>query len=286
MKIFSTVISFIFIVVSSGCVSLPLVESRYQHALQIAEINNLSEKIISTKSFTITSFYKMKNPEDPVTLYIEGDGLAWLNRNQLSLDPTPKNPMALELAILDASPNVVYLARPCQFQSRDLDVLCEDSEYWSSKRFSQEVIDSMNQAISEYQAIFHFSEINLVGYSGGGAVAVIIASLRNDVDSLRTVAGNLDHDAVNEYHGVSKLDGSLNPADVAEQISRIPQIHFSGTKDKTVPFSIAQSYVNKIKNLSCVQVWPVDGVGHTEGWIKNWDKLSKISAECSSSKCL
>ena len=50
-----------------------------------------------------------------VNIYIEGDGRAWLNKNRPSLDPTPKNSLALKLAEIDPAPNVIYLARPCQY---------------------------------------------------------------------------------------------------------------------------------------------------------------------------
>ena len=41
--------------------------------------------------------------------------------------------------------------------------------------------------------------IHLIGYSGGGAIAVLTASRREDVLSVRTIAANLDHSAHELY---------------------------------------------------------------------------------------
>ena len=55
-------------------------------------------------------------PVDEVHVYIEGDGYAWATTTDPSDDPTPINPLALRLAAVDDAPNVLYLARPCQFR--------------------------------------------------------------------------------------------------------------------------------------------------------------------------
>ncbi|MEX2353586.1 MAG: alpha/beta hydrolase, partial [Gammaproteobacteria bacterium] len=51
---------------------------------------------------------------DPV-VYIEGDGRAYVSRHRVSADPVPRNPLAFRLAVVDPSPAVIYIARPCQF---------------------------------------------------------------------------------------------------------------------------------------------------------------------------
>lgn len=94
--------------------------------------------------------------------------------------------MGLKLAALDASPNVVYLARPCQYVWSPL---CSDI-YWTDRRFAVEVVEAMSAAID--RLILPGQKLHLVGYSGSGAVAVLVAARRPDVVSLRTIAGNLD----------------------------------------------------------------------------------------------
>lgn len=48
-------------------------------------------------------------------IYIEGDGYAFDVRGRATSDPTPRGTLMRELAFGDDSPNVMYLARPCQY---------------------------------------------------------------------------------------------------------------------------------------------------------------------------
>ena len=94
-------------------------------------------------------------------------------------------------AVAGPAPNVAYLARPCQFMPMDRNPQCA-VPYWTGKRYTPEVIASMNDAVDRLVARVPGQPVNLIGYSGGGAVAVLIAARRHDVATLRTVAGNLD----------------------------------------------------------------------------------------------
>ncbi|MDD4183555.1 MAG: alpha/beta hydrolase, partial [Candidatus Omnitrophica bacterium] len=207
----------------------------------------------------------------PISIYIEGDGNAWITRNCLSNDPTPKIPLVLELASIDESANVAYLARPGQY-SKNLAIKVEPV-YWSGKRFSREVIGSMSEAIGQLIELAKTNKINLIGYSGGGAVAVLIAAQRNDIVSLRTIAGNLDIEAVSKYHNVSSLAGSLNPIDFAQKIKNLPQRHFIGSKDTIVPSFIAESFVKHAGDKDSSRITVVEGATHTKGWIACWKEL-------------
>jgi hypothetical protein len=42
------------------------------------------------------------------------------------------------------------------------------------------------------------------------------------------VAGNIDHRAITAHRKVTPMEGSLNPADVADRVRSIPQTHFVG----------------------------------------------------------
>ena len=151
--------------------------------------------------------------------------------------------MALELAAEDPAANVAYIARPGQYTETGAPGC--DASYWDNRRFSEEVIAAVNSAVAVILKKSGSDKIELVGYSGGGAVAVLVAARRSDVISLRTLAGNLDPDAVNKYHKVSRLEGSLNPIDYAEKVRNIPQRHFAGSRDKVVPPFIARSFVER-----------------------------------------
>lgn len=142
----------------------------------------------------------------------------------------------------------------------------------ADKRFAPEVVSSVGQAVDQVAALLPGQKINLVGYSGGAAVAVLVAVGRKDVASIRTVAGNLDHAETNRLHGVSPLSGSLNAIDAAKEVAKIPQIHWSGAADTTVPPSIAERF-REASGSPCVSARTVAGATHDEGWKERWREL-------------
>jgi dienelactone hydrolase len=223
----------------------------------------------------------MGEPGKDLHVYIEGDGYAWVTRHRVSGDPTPRRPVALELAAEDPSPNVVYLARPCQYTPVEMDPACEEA-YWTGKRFSEEVIGSMDQALDKFVRDARSPGIHLTGYSGGGAVAALVAARRQDVKSLRTVAGNLDPKGLNEYHEVSPLDrNSLDPLEVAGKLSAIPQHHFTGSEDPVIPAFIAERFAEKSKGSNCVHIIKVSDADHVNGWKEAWPRLLATPVDCS-----
>jgi len=232
---------------------------------------------VTTDMFTLTTFSRITNPDLPLHVYIEGDGRAWIDRSQVSTDPTPLKAIGLALAAADDWPNVVYIARPCQF--RDLSKEQCSSSYWTNKRFSREVIVATGQALDYFVRQVNVKSLELIGYSGGGAIAVLLAAERNDVISLRTVAGNLDHDAVNQYHGVSQMPESLNPINVAEKLKWLPQRHFVGANDKIVPSFITEKFIQKSGSI-CSDVTYVKSTSHETGWVGRWHALIKLPLRC------
>jgi dienelactone hydrolase len=253
-----------------------------EHADAMAQPAGLRREQIDAGRFVLTTFVRISHPELPLTVYIEGDGLAWRSRYQASDDPTPHQALGLALAVADPAPNVVYLARPCQFTPMATNPICS-ATYWTDKRYAEEVVAALNQAVSHYAAQVPAQRIQLVGYSGGGALAVLIAARRSDVASLRTVAGNLDHAAVNRLHKVSAMPASLNAIDVARQVAAIPQIHFSGADDSVVPPAIAQNFVAAAAG-ACAQTRIVPGMSHDSHWERRWPDLLAIAPRCSSGK--
>lgn len=221
--------------------------------------------VISTPHFKIYSCQKVTDQASALKIYIEGDGSAWLAKNRLSSDPTPKKRLVLDWALKDKSANVAYLARPCQYLNVAEEKNC-DSAYWSTKRFSEEVIASMNEAIDQIKSQTKAAQIELIGYSGGGAVAVLIAARRHDVAFLKTVAGNLDPSAWARHHRISPLAGSLNPMDVAAKISSIPQEHYVGGQDKVMPPFIAYAFVKKAGDPPNIKIIKFPGASHDSGW--------------------
>jgi len=222
--------------------------------------------------FVLQVYYRFDRPGEPLQVYIEGDGRAWLTKNRASRNPSPRNPVGLKLAVRDPNKNVMHIARPCQYVLFDKNPRC-DFTYWTNKRFAPEVIDSVSEVIDQGKRKAKATKINLIGYSGGGAVAVLAAAQRSDVMSIRTVAGNIDHKVWTKEHKVSSLNGSLNAAHVAAKVSYIPQIHYIGERDTVIGRYVAESYISKAGSRNCIQLKMVSGVTHNKGWESKWSKL-------------
>ncbi|WP_202905006.1 alpha/beta hydrolase family protein [Neptunomonas antarctica] len=252
-----------------GCVSIPSVQDRTKNAQQLAAQQGWEAHIIKTPSFNLMSYQPPMHQIEQLTIYIEGDGLAWITSRQVSSNPTPSNPLALKLALSDSTSTSVYLARPCQFVTDKYRHGCEN-KYWTNARFSPEVISAMNQAVSQLKEKFQASRLVLVGYSGGGAVAALLASMRDDVVKLITIAGNLDHQEWTDFHHISPLKGSLNAADYRQQLSAIEQIHFVGEKDKVIPPFLAQRFIGGLSVSAKAKVVVVPEQTHGCCWDSLW----------------
>ena len=244
---------------------------KLEKAKSIAKPAGLKSKVIQTKNFKIQTFYRISKKGGPISIYIEGDGMAWLNRYKPSSNPTPRNPLALRLAAIDGSDNVMYLARPCQFVNLSSEELCGVS-YWTHKRFAKEIIYAINEAINIIALSVKATNIHLIGYSGGGAVVAMVAARRNDISSIRTVAGYMDHIALNRKINVSPLIGSLDPIRAAPKLKKIPQIHYSGRKDERVPGWVLKNFLKAVGETKCIILRRVNAT-HEEGWVEVWKKF-------------
>ena len=263
-----------FLGLLAGCKTISMSpRDRGLQADAIARVGGFSKEIIAADPFTITTYYRIRNKGDALRVYIEGDGFAWASPRRLSSDPTPKNPLGLKLAVQDSYDNVLYMARPGQFSDTAFTV---DSQYWSLSRFSPEVLRALSKVIDVYKEKLQPSTIHLVGYSGGGALAALLAANRKDIDSLRTVAGNLDHHAFTEHHGATPLSNSLNPINFPNVLSNIRQVHFIGGADKIIPKIIAESYLAEIGSPKCAELVVVEKATHHQGWAKDWRDLLQL----------
>lgn len=256
----------------TGCADLSP-RSRWQHADQLADKAGWRKLRIPTDTF-ILSAYVPKNVAQTgtLTVYVEGDGIAWSSRSQASNDPTPRNPIGLELALHHPQGLAAYLARPCQY------VVANDAKncspiYWTDGRFAREVIEASNEAITTLKRRFSASKLVLVGYSGGGAVAALVAARRSDVIGLVTVAGNLDHRAWTDMHHVPAMKESLNPAEVWRSLVRIPQWHFVGARDEVISPAVADSYASRFPATQRPKVIEIPRFNHVCCWVEQWDSI-------------
>jgi pimeloyl-ACP methyl ester carboxylesterase len=253
------------------------VPERFASAKQLAVQAGFQESVLSNAQFDLVAFSKpSKQVNSVLVIYIEGDGRAWKTAALPSDNPTPTNPLALRLAIQDQRPAVAYLARPCQFitfPSRG----CSE-KLWTSARFSPAVIENMNEAVEKLKREYGASELTLIGYSGGGAIATLIAAKRTDIKSIITVAGNLDTDAWVKLYRLEPLSESVNPASVTRSIRNIPQIHYVGAKDDVIPPAISQSFLQKMGSPNKAKVIELPNYGHVCCWTELWTELLKDAA--------
>ncbi len=253
-----------------GCGAGSSLESRHETARGIARPAMMDERVVAAGIFNLTLWVRLNKPDAPAHVYIEGDGLAWLSKHLKSMNPTPPDPMTLRLAALDSADNVIYMARPCQYTGWHKPDACPDL-YWTNGRTAPEVIHAYQQALDNMKA--RATGFHLIGYSGGAAVAALVAAGRNDVLSLRTVAGNLDYATFSHLHKISPLDASLDPIRIAASIAHIPQFHFIGEQDKVVPAAIFDSWKRASGITACVQSAIVADSTHEKGWIEKWQDL-------------
>ncbi|MGZ7459548.1 alpha/beta hydrolase [Pseudomonas sp. Ma2-10] len=255
----------------SACTTVPKPEARRQQAMalgkergwQVMEIDTVPFRLLAIASPDIT-------PAAELTVYLEGDGFAWMSGSQPSSDPTPLNPLALRLALAQPQGRAAYLARPCQYLAAQ--PACAQ-RYWTDARFAKEVIASLGQALDELKARSGAQRLNLVGYSGGATLALLLAARRNDLREVITVAGNLDHALWTRYHRVRPLQNSLNPADELAALTRVHQLHLVGSEDRIVPPELVQAFVATLAPGTPVGLQVIEGYDHVCCWAEHWTKI-------------
>jgi len=195
--------------------------------------------------------------QEPLWVVIEGDGHAWKNASTPSANPTPHDPVGWKIATQIDAKNVLYLARPCQYLDDEERKACR-LEDWTVGRFSPQWVEAMNDAIDAFKTRGGDREIILVGYSGGGTMAALIAARRSDVSMLIGVASPLDVHAWTSYHRVSPLVQSLDPQNERAKLSLIPQIYVMGKNDTVVPPFLIRDFTASYENPSYVRIIEVE----------------------------
>lgn len=244
---------------------------------EVAHASRLTPVIVGDGTFQIQSLQPKAGHFDRLRVYIEGDGRAWVTSSQPSADPTPLSAMLIKLATSDPTP-AAYLARPCQFIDN---INCRPA-VWTDQRFSRTAIDSMSSALDALKQRFAVEQFELVGYSGGAAVALILAGERDDVFQLQTIAGNVDPVAWVQTKGLSPLSGSLDPLAYRAKLRSIPQRHFVGSADEVIAPTLVQGYASKVQ-AQCLEIVEVNATHH-DGYASVWAASSNqpiLGSRCS-----
>ncbi len=251
---------------------MPSLEERRGLADKLTARRDWQKAILKTREFDLVAYLPAIIKEaEKLTVYIEGDGFAWSSKSQASSDPTPLDPIALKLGLMHQDGNAAYLARPCQFI--DAESSGCSRRYWTNMRYAPEVISATRQAIDALKIRFGASRLTLVGYSGGGAVAALVAARSIDVERLVTVAGNLDHRAWTSYQRITPLDGSLNPADHIGTLRNVPQLHFVGANDTNITPAIIKDFLGLFPAAQRPAVVVKPGFDHRCCWVAHWPEI-------------
>ncbi|MBP1145256.1 putative esterase [Pseudomonas sp. PvP027] len=233
---------------------------------QLAEQHGRQMQILSAQPFPLAALLPPETFRTPrLRVYLEGDGHAWATATQPSLDPSPRKLFVPRMAINDPTPSV-YLARPCQFITAPA---CNPA-LWTDRRFSQDVVTSLSSALDQMKQRYGNNEFELIGYSGGATLALLLAGQRNDITRIQTIAGNLAPKQWTALKGLSPLTGSLDPLDYIQRLALIPQRHLSGTRDEMIPTELATLYSTQLGSGACSQLIVVSGPSHEAGWEEVW----------------
>ena len=186
----------------------------------------------------------------PLRIYIEGDG-----------NPNPSDKIALYYAEQDPSQNVIYMGRPCQWSE---DKLCKSKpEIYKEQRFHPEIIREVEEVVLYLKNKYKAPEIELIGYDGGGTIALNLATQMN-VKRVVTIAGILDTNIYTHQNDLPDMPDAQNPAENLSILADIPQIHYVGKQDEVTPRRAAERFVAKMQNPKSAEVRSVSGVGHTD----------------------
>ena len=139
------------------------------------------------------------------------------------------------------------------------------------------MVDAFQQVIDDAKQIAGTRRIGLAGYSGGGALAALIAERRGDVAWLITVAANLDLAEWVRLRDIEPLTGSLDPAAEAGKIAGLPQVHFAGAEDAVVPPKVIERFLARLPPNPAARLIVLPGFDHQCCWAAAWPRLLELS---------
>ena len=197
-------------------------------------------------------------------VYLDGDGVPW-EAGQPAADPTPRRPLVLELMTRDPAA-AVYVGRPC-YHGMATAPGCRPA-LWNEARYSDPVVDSLVAVVSRLLDGQHHADAVLIGYSGGGALAMLMAPRIPRVAAVVTVAANLDTDGWAAYQRLPPLRGSRNPSRAPGLPASIVQLHSVGADDRAVPPRVVAS-----GSVPSDAVRRLEGYDHICCWVDRWPAI-------------
>jgi len=232
---------------------------------------NMKREVVTGARFQHVVYIKTGPLSKTLHVYLDGDGIPWI-AGRPSNDPTPRNPMVLKLMAQDKAP-AVYVGRPCYHGVQTIGDC--SSRHWLKDRYSEEVVVSLAAVINKLLEQGGYEKVALFGHSGGGALAVLLASRFSQTASVVTVAANLDLDAWAIYTQPNYLNGSLNPATLPPLPCSVHQRHYAGEKDIVVPPALMAKATSHLGSELIV----IDNYDHVCCWEQFWPTVLDDLAE-------
>lgn len=198
-------------------------------------------------------------------VYLDGDGRPFVRPGRLARDPTPQDPLTLRLLAMDPNP-ALYLGRPCYHA---MPGPCETA-LWTAARYGEAVVESLAHGLGSIAARHPDTRLVLIGYSGGGALAMLAAARVPQVAAVVTLAANLDTGAWTEWHGYPPLSGSLDPARDTPPALLPRSLHFAGARDREVPPRLQAGFATRTPSATFREIADFD---HRCCWARDWPDL-------------
>ncbi len=236
--------------------------------INIAEAEHFEQVRKRSEGYELLVLHNAKagRKTNQLHIYLEGDGTPWVYRVIRTRDPTPRQPLMLQLMAQDSAA-AAYVGRPC-YNGSYADDGCS-SELWTSARYSEKIVASMSGVIRQLIESTGAQSVRLFGHSGGGTLAMLIAERIQQVSHVVTLAGNLDIEGWVAHHRYTPLFGSLNPATQPPLRLGVKQWHFLGGDDSVIPVSLVKPFVNAQPNSFGFEIG-----NYTHGccWRRMWSK--------------
>jgi len=273
MKTIRTFALICLILPLGACIALTGEEATQTALGRVTKVGFTAE-VMEGSGFTHEVFSRVQPNADTLWVFIEGDGSPWVNGGtQVADNPTARKPLALQLTT--QTPNAIYLGRPCYLRAHR-DARCSP-KLWTEARYSDAVVRSMNSALQTALKRYSARKVVLVGYSGGGTLATLMAQSAPKGIAVVTIAGNLDTEAWTRQHGYAALVGR-NPA-TEPPLSNVLELHLVGDRDKNVTSTTTARYLQRIPPS---QIWHYANFDHVCCWAADWQAIaSRIQAAVS-----
>ncbi len=197
-------------------------------------------------------------------VYLEGDGRPWERGLIPAAEPTTRDSVVLPLMAGDPAPSL-YLGRPC-YNGHTEDSGCSP-ELWTGARYGDRIVAGMTAALQRFAEQNRYRELVLIGHSGGGTLALLLAQRLPQTIAVVTLAGNYDIDRWTGYHGYQALQGSLNPA--LQPPGRVPEWHLLGERDTIVPPALFETALRARPHAQVIRV----DADHSRGWQAIWPEI-------------